>query len=360
MKDYLAVVVLTIAAAALWTVGGEKDLYSRQLEAATQAPVPQKPRPAQPTGPQEIDFGKGNPVQLTTVRAEARAPIAFNTGQELQIRLKSGGTVVISESDLVTGDPNFGKRGLQFMALDTLELKKGARIVTGGNDFVVFANKIISEDGAIVAFTDKTRKAADFTAVGGPGAPGVSGGTVTLIAINGIEGRLRVDLSGEDGGNGATGAPGVRGQDGAKGENADWTLLNCQHDGGGGTAGANGGQGATGGPAGNGGHGGSLFLYNVSDKPVAQAFYDFVAKAGDAGEPGTGGTGGAAGLGGEGGNGGGPCHGGPRGANGNPGPQGSRGPGGKAGSQGQALVRNMDLELLIKTSKEIPLTSKRN
>jgi len=50
---------------------------------------------------------------------------------------------VVSESDLVTGEPNFQKRGLQFMALDTLELKKGARIVTGGNDLVIFANKII-------------------------------------------------------------------------------------------------------------------------------------------------------------------------------------------------------------------------
>jgi len=28
------------------------------------------------------------------------------------------------------------------MALDTLKLKKGARIVTGGNDLVILANKI--------------------------------------------------------------------------------------------------------------------------------------------------------------------------------------------------------------------------
>lgn len=143
-----------------------------------------------PSGPQVLNFGKGNPIGFDAIKSEAKAPVTFNSEQEFQIRLKNGGTVIISESNLVTGEPNFQKRGLQFMALDTLQLKKGAKIVTGGNDLVIFANKIISEDGSIVAFTDKTHKASDATAAGGSGNPGVDGGTVTLIAINGVDGRL--------------------------------------------------------------------------------------------------------------------------------------------------------------------------
>jgi hypothetical protein len=90
------------------------------------------------SGPQEIDSGPKNSVLFTAVKAEARAPVVFNSEPEFQIRLNSGGTVEISESDPVTGEPNFQKRGLQFMALDTLELKKWARIVTGGNGLVIY------------------------------------------------------------------------------------------------------------------------------------------------------------------------------------------------------------------------------
>jgi hypothetical protein len=95
---------------------------------------------------------------------------------------------------------------LPILGLDTLILRKKARIVTGGNDLVIYANKIVSEDGTIVAFDDKSAKAANATAVGGAGAPGVPGGTVTVIAVNGIDGILHVDLSGQVGGNGAQAA----------------------------------------------------------------------------------------------------------------------------------------------------------
>jgi hypothetical protein len=69
--------------------------------------------------PQVLDFGQGNPVPLSLLSEEARSPITFNTEAEFQLRLKAGGTTVISESQLVTGEPNYKKRGLQFYALDT-------------------------------------------------------------------------------------------------------------------------------------------------------------------------------------------------------------------------------------------------
>jgi hypothetical protein len=313
------------------------------------APSPQN------AGAQEIDLGKQNAVPFQVVRSEARAPINLNSERDFEVRLKSGGTVVLSESDLTTGEPNFSKRGMQFMALDTLELRKGARIVTGGNDLVIFANKIISEDGSIVAFTEKTRKATDATQPGGAGAPGVSGGTVTLIAVNGVDGRLHVDLSGQDGGTGQKGAPGAPGAHGAKGEDASSGPLGCNHGGGGGLPGSDGQKGATGGPGGNSGSGGSFFLYNVGDKPVPTAVWEFKAIAGAPGNTGPGGDGGAGGAGGDGGNGGGFCGGGPPGASGHNGPSGEIGPEGRKGSDGNSLSKNMDMQLLIKTAKEIPL-----
>lgn len=307
------------------------------------------------TGPQQIDFGKGSAVPFSAVREEAKEPISLNSEPEFQLRLKNGGTVVISESDLETGKPNFQQRGLQFMALDTLQLKKGARIVTGGNDLVIFANKIVSEDGSIVAFTDADRTAKNATTVGGGGSPGVSGGTVTLIAINGIDGRLHVDLGGQNGGDGATGAQGANGANGAKGEDSESTPFGCAHGGGGGLPGSAGQKGATGGPAGNGGSGGSFFLYNVGDQPVPTAVWEYVANAGLAGRPGNGGLGGRGGHGGDGGNGGGFCGGGPPGANGQDGSQGDSGPVGINGGVGNSLVTNMEFELLIQKAKSIPL-----
>src|SRR5579863_1070900 len=149
-------------------------------------------------GKQVIDFGKGNSVPFTAIKMEARTPVALDSDSDFKLRLANGGTVAFSQSDLVLGVPNFQQRSLQFMALDTFELLKGARIITGGNDLVIIANKIVSEDGHIISFDGSTRKASDGSGAGAPGAPGVSGGTVTLIAINGIEGRLHVDLSGQN------------------------------------------------------------------------------------------------------------------------------------------------------------------
>ena len=64
-----------------------------------------------------------------------RAAINLNSEPRFSTEAEEWWEVIVNESDLVTGAPSFQKRGLQFMALDTLELRKGARIVTGGNDF---------------------------------------------------------------------------------------------------------------------------------------------------------------------------------------------------------------------------------
>src|SRR5580700_10234682 len=52
----------------------------------------QQAHPGASTGPQELDFGKGNSIPFQSIKAEAKAPIAFNSEQEYQLRLKSGGT----------------------------------------------------------------------------------------------------------------------------------------------------------------------------------------------------------------------------------------------------------------------------
>ena len=176
--------------------------------------------PAPAAGPQVLDFGKDNPIPFSLINEAARAPIEFNTEADMQLRLKNGGTVQIGESDLTFNQANPKKRALQYMAVDVLELKAGAKIITNGTDLVIVANKIVSEDGSIIAF-DKNRAAANATATGGAGQSGADGGSVTLIAINGVEGRIHVDLSAQNGGDGAPGADAANGAPGGKGENAD-------------------------------------------------------------------------------------------------------------------------------------------
>jgi hypothetical protein len=308
-----------------------------------------------PPGPQILDFGRGGRIPVDALSQEARTPIPFNSGPQVVADLASHGKVVIRKSTVVVGEPDFQKRSVFFLYLDTLELLDHAGIVTGGNDLVIICNKLKAEDATITAFTEKTKKAADASATGGAGVPGVSGGTVTIIAINGIEGRLHVDLSGEDGGNGANGQLGANGLPGAKGENPEWGLFGCSHGGGDGLPGTPGQRGATGGPAGNGGSGGAFFLYNAGRDPIPTAAFEFVANSGNPGTSGPGGEGGIGGHGGDGGNGGGPCSGGHPGPNGANGANGETGQPGRQGSAGTSLVQNLDLELLVKNVRELPI-----
>jgi hypothetical protein len=317
------------------------------------------PKASTQSNRQEIDLGKGTAVPLAAVREEAKAPISFSDEKSFQARLKSGGIVSIAESDMVIGEPNYEKSNPQFLALDTLELKKGARIVTGGNNLVIFVNKVISEDGGVVAMTDKTINAANGAGVGARGIPGVSGGTVTIFTVNGIEGRLHVNLSGQNGGNGVKGATGQQGPPGVKGANAQMQYAippYCKAGGQDGQPGHKGLPGLQGGAGGNGGQGGFLAIYTIGSSPVPAASWDFTGDPGKGGTPGGGGDGGPGGVGGEGGNGEGTCGGG-HGAG--SGPQGDPGPTGDAGlvpAKGNSISKNVDLEFVIKSTKVIPVS----
>lgn len=299
-----------------------------------------------------ITVPKGTKVDFATVAKEAKKPLPPTmTVADFTARLKEGGTFSLSGGDLVIGPADFSKDTTYFLALDTLELKNGARIVTNGNTLVVFANKVVSEDGAIVAFRQEDVKAADGAA-GQPGKPGVPGRVVSFHVIQTITGILHVDLTGQDGGAGGPGQPGSPGAPGVKGDQAVWTVLpvppfcNCNKAGGNGSPGSPGDRGARGGDGGNGGAGGIFELYNVGDAPIPAASYTFKSDAGKCGNGAPGGPGGAGGQGGIGGDGGGCCGGGVQGPTGANGPQGSPGNLGAVPNEGQAIVQNLNLEFM--------------
>jgi len=297
---------------------------------------------------QTVEGAKGAALPVTLISSEVRAPIESGlTPEQFRIRLASGGTVVLGGADLVIGSPNLKKNDVTFLALDSLEMKRGARIVTGGNTLVIFVNKLISEDGSIVSFKDDTRGAASG-GPGGPGDSGVAGGLVSIHIVEKLTGILHVDLSGQDGGKGGDSTVlGAAGPNGSKGDQAISGTFGCSKGGGNGTPGAPGGIGGTGGDGGAAGAGGTLELFNVGGEPIPAASYTFSAKPGHGGAPGAGGPGGPGGKGGDGGDGAGFCNGGSPGANGGVGPVGAAGhPGSSEVASGNAIVKNMDLEII--------------
>ena len=297
---------------------------------------------------------KGTRVDFATVAQEAKKPLpAQMSVVDFTARLKEGGTFSLSGGDLVLAPADFAKDTMFFLALDTLELKNGARIVTNGNTLVVFANTVLSEDGGVVAFRDDERKAAS----GGSaehGSPGVPGRLVSFHVIQKITGILHVDLGGQDGGDGGPGRQGTPGVMGVKGDPAVWDVLplppfcNCRRGGGGGSPGSAGGTGERGQDGGNGGSGGIIELINVGPTPIPTASYTFKSEGGKPGVGGSGGPGGPGGEGGLGGDGGGCCGNGPRGAGGAPGQPGPPGSSGSVPNAGQAIVKNLDLEFIVK------------
>jgi hypothetical protein len=301
-----------------------------------------------------IDVPKGTKVDFATVAKEAKKSLPSQmTVADFKARLKEGGTFSLGGGDLVLAPANFAKDTTFFLALDTLELKNGARIVTNGNTLVVFANKVVSEDGGIAAFRDDEHTAANG-GLGEPGSPGVPGRLVSFHVIQQITGILHVDLTDQTGGKGGDGRQGIPGVMGVKGDPAIWDPLplppfcNCRRGGGGGSPGSAGGTGERGRDGGNGGSGGILELINVGATPIPAASYTFKADAGQPGGGGSGGPGGPGGEGGLGGDGGGCCGNGPRGAPGATGQPGGSGNSGSVPNPGQAIVKNLDLEFIVK------------
>ncbi len=140
------------------------------------------------------------------------------TTKQFQARLKSGGTMELKDTTLVIGpEPSFATNGKTFYALDSVVLRNST-IVTNGNTVVIFCNKLVSNEGKIIAFSK--RAAEDAKAVGVAGKPGDSGGLVSIHVIQAIEGTISVDLTGQDGGKGAAGTTGAPGGKGAKGQDA--------------------------------------------------------------------------------------------------------------------------------------------
>ena len=178
----------------------------------------------------------------------------------------------------------------------------------------------------------------------------IRGGLLSIFVVQEFEGRLHVDLSGQDGGDGGMGVKGAQGARGARGQDAvtgDFGIGRKRP----GTVGAKGytgNPGGHGGNAGNGGHGGVLNLFNIGPAAIADASYSFVSNGGREGGSGTGGLGGDGGLGGEGGSGAGNCDGGPPGQRGDPGKEGDPGEKALRGADGTIVARNLDLELMLR------------
>jgi hypothetical protein len=298
---------------------------------------------------QTIEVPSGFPVPMSLVNEKIKAPPAANlTPEQFRLRLNEGGRLSISGGDLVLGSPNFAKNETIFLALDELELKRGARIITGGNTLVIFANRITSEDAVITAFKDDTHSATNG-GVASPGNPGDSAGLVSIHVIDRLDGILHVDLSGQNGGDGGSGIAGLPGTNGVKGDQAVSGTFNCDKGGGNGTDGSAGGVGGRGGDGGSGGQGGIFELFNIGPRPIPSASFTFHGAAGDGGKGGPGGPGGAGGKAGDGGDGKGFCKGGKPGNNGVAGAAGTSGTSGARAGDGQAIAKNIDLKFVLET-----------
>lgn len=301
---------------------------------------------------------QGIPINYDMLPDEVKAAIDRDVSQhDFSLRLRAGGTLTLNGSDLVIGEPSYEKSTFAFLAFDKLDLKNGAKIITNGNTVAIFVNKLHSENCSIVSFganDQRAKSGASGVAAGEsghPGAPGDSGGVVAIHVIEELRGILNVNLSGQGGGHGGNGVKGATGAEGPRGGDAadsNWPFPGCKHSGSDGGRGYTGWPGGHGGDAGHGGHGGQFFLYNVGNSPIPRASYSFAAPAGTPGNPGIGGAGGDGGRGGPGGHGSTYCDGGSRGPNGYQGVEGDYGAQGVAGATGTAIVKNLDLELVLR------------
>lgn len=310
----------------------------------------------------------GIPVNVSMLPSEPREAIPVTiTTDEFKARLKSGGTLVLDGNQLIIGEPNFSEDKFLFLALDKLILRNGAGIVTGGNTAVIFVNELESENGAIVSFTQEKSKADTGAngsyagAPGMPGKPGDSGGFVSIHVIKSLTGILHVDLRGQDGGDGGHGAQGSKGERGQNGEdsytgpgNSFPFLLTCVRQAKAGYKGGIGMPGGNGGNGGSGGQGGIFQLINIGVAPIPQTSFTFKADPGMTGNGGNGGTGGEGGDGGSGGRGSIQCHGANSGPQGDRGQNGAQGVSGQQGAQGRAVVKNLDIEVVVRIATAPP------
>jgi hypothetical protein len=74
---------------------------------------------------------QGIPINYDILPDEVKAVIDRDVSQhDFSLRLRAGGTLTLNGSDLVIGEPSYEKNTFAFLALDKLDLKNGAKIVT--------------------------------------------------------------------------------------------------------------------------------------------------------------------------------------------------------------------------------------
>jgi hypothetical protein len=250
---------------------------------------------------------------------------------EVRAMLLRQPSIIIDGATLTITPPKVGSS--RSIAVNSLELRRGAKIVTNGINLEINALQISSDDGQIVSFDESTRHVPDAAAPGNSGRSGLGAGTLVLNAALRGKDVLIVSLPGQDGQGGGTGLTGPGGAAGPRGDDAADHAFDCGHGGGNGGAGSPGGKGGTGGNGGGGGNGGRLILRGGLASQRAQV--DFSAPGAKGGGVGGQGSGGPGGPGGEGGSGSKFCgggHAGPRGADGPKGDFGNPGSDGQAGS----------------------------
>jgi hypothetical protein len=311
------------------------------------------------SGPSFAAEFSGVPVTRETLPVETLKPIPLEiTTDQFDARLKEGGTVVLNGNvlNIVSNDP--GKLAVDVISLDRLVLKNKAKIITNGNILSIYVNTLDSEDGSIVGFDGTGTaqpKAPPNTngpgSAGYTGAPGSSGGTVSLHVIKQINGVIHVNLNGQAGGAGGDGIQGLQPPQASRGEDAaDAWPGGCKHSGANGATGFPGGKGGAAGAGGQGGDGGVFLLTSVGNAPLPISTYTFQADSGAPGAQGRPGLGGPGGRGGDGGHGSAYCGGGHGGSSGPPGPAGDAAPGAAPGKAGNYVVKNLDLEATIRSS----------
>lgn len=267
---------------------------------------------------------------------------------KLRDALRAAGDLTLNRTVLVIGAAD---QPPQTVHLTARALKlEGSTIVTNGHKLVIHAEQVVA-DGAskVVAIADDAPRKQPPGPAGSrapDGRGGRAAGEVELYMLKPVEGRLVLDLEGQDGQDGADGGKGADGAAGAKGRSSKVKHGFCKR---GAKPGGPGGDGAPGGHGGNGGDGGAGGLLNVvfynAPVHVDRLVYDV-----DAGAPGRKGEAGAGGKGGPGG---------PRGSNRSPcswnspdpgnGPRGrdasagQSGQDGKAGAAGRFQAQRIDL-----------------
>jgi hypothetical protein len=235
-------------------------------------------------------------------------------------------SLTLNGTTLIVAEPGANKP--LNLRVNTLTLQNGAKIITNGNPLRIKAVMIKSSGGKIISFPETTRTPKDAP-TGDPGTAGLDGGTVEIDATD-LDGRLTVELPGQNGGKGGQGEAGAPGKAGTHGTDASDHLFDCARAGGAGGAGGNGEDGHQGANGGAAGKGGTLTLKGGIKS--RKNLIDFSAPPGKPGEKGPGGEGGQGGAGGQGGSGSVHCGGGPSGA---PGLAGKKGPDGQPGAQAE-------------------------